>query len=347
MKKTALVAGATGIIGNYMVDHFSESQDWDVIGIARNPSPKTNVKFISVDLLDQSNIENTLKKHPEITHVFYAAYQDFGNDSYEQVKVNSGMFENLLNAVEKTSDNLERVLLIQGAKVYGVQHGKFKTPAKETDPRVMPPNFYYNQEDYLRNKQLGKKWDWSILRPDVVCGFSEGKPMNITMVLAIYASISKELNLPLRFPGTAYEYLAQVTSGKLLARASEWAALEPSASLEEFNITNGDFFRWKDLWQSLADYFELDIAEPINLKLQEVMVDKEELWDSMIEKYNLRNIPYDQIVSWGFGDFVLNSNYDVMSDTTKIHQYGFHEFIDSEIMFKEMFDDFKKMKLIP
>jgi hypothetical protein len=49
--------------------------------------------------------------------------------------------------------------------------------------------------------------------------------MNLSMVISVYASISRELGLPLRFPGTrnAYTALYQVTSADILARATEWA----------------------------------------------------------------------------------------------------------------------------
>ncbi|MBP1933335.1 hypothetical protein J2Z37_003348 [Ammoniphilus resinae] len=68
------------------------------------------------------------------------------------------MLKNVAMSVQETSNSLERVLLMQGAKVYGVRLGKYKTPAKETDPRHMPPHFYYNQEDFLRSYQKGKNW---------------------------------------------------------------------------------------------------------------------------------------------------------------------------------------------
>ncbi|WP_209811342.1 hypothetical protein [Ammoniphilus resinae] len=55
------------------------------------------------------------------------------------------------------------------------------------------------------------------MRPDLVAGLSIGNQMNIAMVIAVYATISKELDLPLRFPGKtgAYQALAQgcITSG--------------------------------------------------------------------------------------------------------------------------------------
>ena len=68
-----------------------------------------------------------------------------------------------------------------------------QTPAKETDPRHMPPNFYYNQEDYLVERSAGKTWSWTAFRPSSICGFAVGNPMNMATVIAVYASRCKEL----------------------------------------------------------------------------------------------------------------------------------------------------------
>jgi hypothetical protein len=72
------------------------------------------------------------------------------------------------------------------------------------------------------NFQKGKAWTWSAIRPSVVCGFALGNPMNLAMVIAVYAAISKELGLPLRFPGKpgAYDKLLEMTDVGLLAISS-------------------------------------------------------------------------------------------------------------------------------
>jgi hypothetical protein len=90
----------------------------------------------------------------------------------------------------------------QGGKAYGADLGPFKTPAREDDPRLIGPNFYYDQEDLLRQRQRRKSWFWTALRAEATTGFSIGSPMNLGMSIAIYAAISRELGLPLRFPGT-------------------------------------------------------------------------------------------------------------------------------------------------
>lgn len=65
--------------------------------------------------------------------------------------------------------------------------------------RHMPPNFYYNMQDYMVERQAhGALWTWSSLRPNPVAGVSRGSYMNITVSIALYAVICKELDLPLR-----------------------------------------------------------------------------------------------------------------------------------------------------
>ncbi|MFJ2043455.1 SDR family oxidoreductase [Paenibacillus taichungensis] len=348
-KYKALVVGATGIIGSYILDHLSILDEWDAIGVARNIPKKNPERYVSLDLLNPELLRNKLEQIRGITHIFYAAYQDFPAQSQEQLDVNTSMLANVVKAVEETSNSLDRVILMQGAKVYGVHLGKFKTPAKENDPRHLPPNFYYNQEDFLRTHQKGKSWTWTILRPDVVAGVSIGNPMSIAMVLGVYASISKELALPLHFPGkeNAYKALVQFTDASLLARASEWAALQKHTALEVFNITNGDLFRWEDLWPKLAQYFKIDAGPIQTISLTELMPLQKETWASMVNKYDLLQTPYEKVAAWPFGDFVFGCDYDVISDTTKIKQFGFHEVMDTEKELFAVMDELKKQKLIP
>ncbi|UNK16092.1 SDR family oxidoreductase [Paenibacillus sp. N3/727] len=349
LKKKALVVGATGIIGSYILDHLSSLVDWEAIGVARTIPDKHPERYVSLNLLDADQVKETLGHIQGITHIFFAAYQDFPAHSKEQIEVNTNMLANAVRGVEETSNSLERVVLMQGAKVYGAHLGKFKTPAKESDPRHLPPNFYYNQEDFLRTHQVGKSWSWTILRPDLVAGVSIGNPMSIAMVIGVYASISKELGLPLRFPGKegAFRALVQLTDASLLARASAWAAVQEHTAFEIFNITNGDFFRWENLWPKLARYFNMEAGPVQTISLSKLMPLQKEIWTAMIEKYDLLSIPYEKVAAWPFGDFVFGCEYDVISDTTKIKQFGFHEVINTEVELFTVLDELKKLGLIP
>jgi nucleoside-diphosphate-sugar epimerase len=349
-KKTALVAGATGIIGSYIMKHLSALEEWNVIGLCRTiPERKENATYLSLNLLDYADCVNKLQTVYEVTHIFYAAYQEFPALSTEQLDVNTTMLSNIMHAVEATSHALQHVVMMQGAKVYGAHLGEFKTPAKESDPRHMPPNFYYMQEDFLREHQLGKSWSWTILRPDVVAGVSIGNPMNLVTVIGVYASISKELGLPLRFPGKkgAYHALAQVTDASLLARASVWVTKNPLCAQQVFNVTNGDFFRWDTLWPKLAKFFDMEYAPLQTISLTHLMPLQKQVWERLVARHGLNPLPYEKMAAWPFGDFIFGCEYDVMSDTTKIKQFGFHEVMGSEDMLLHVLRELKEQKLLP
>ncbi|WP_394829252.1 SDR family oxidoreductase [Pendulispora albinea] len=348
-KKVALVVGANGVIGKNLIDHLSTLEGWDVIGLSRrgDRSSSPRLRYIAVDLLDANDTREKLSGLTQVTHVFYAAYQDRPTWA-ELVPPNLAMLVHVVNAIEPVATRLEHVSLMQGYKVYGAHLGPFKTPARETDAGHMPPEFNVDQQNFLEARQKGKAWSWSAIRPSVVGGFALGNPMNLAMVIAVYASISKELGLPLRFPGKpgAYDALLEMTDSGLLARATVWAATDPRCANQAFNINNGDLFRWSEMWPKIARFFELEVAPPLPMSLDVVMADKGPLWTSMMEKHGLVH-PYEDVSSWRFGDFVFSWNYDMFADGSKARRFGFHEHVETEAMFFQIFEDFRRRKVIP
>lgn len=306
------------------------------------------MRYVAADLLNEEDTRDKLGNLTEVTHIFYAAYQDRPTWA-ELVPPNLAMLVNVVNAIEPVAPNLRHISLMQGYKVYGAHLGPFKTPARETDAHHMPPEFNVDQQQFLEQRQPGSKWTWSALRPSVVCGFALGNPMNLAMVIAIYASMSKELGLPLRFPGKpdAYHSLLEMTDAGLLARATVWAATDERCANQAFNITNGDLFRWNELWPKIAAFFGLETAPPLPMSLDVVMADKEALWNTMVKKYDLADNSFRDVSSWRFGDFVFSWDYDFLADGTKARRFGFHDFIDTEKMFMDIFQDFRKRKVIP
>jgi len=347
-QKVALVVGARGVIGGRLVEHLAQDGGWEVIGLSRRGGePADRVRHVAVDLLDARATQARLGDLRDVTHVFYAAFQDRPSWA-ELVEPNVAMLANVLDAVQD-SPSLEHVSLMQGYKVYGAHLGPFKTPARESDAGHMPPEFNVDQQQLLEDRQADRAWTWSAIRPSVVCGFGLGNPMNLTMVLGVYATITKELGLPLRFPGKpgAYHTLLEMTDAGLLARATEWAATDPRAANQAFNINNGDLFRWSEMWPKIADYFELEVGPPLPMSLQQVMADKEPLWNAIVARYALTPNSYADVSSWAFGDGVFSWDYDLIADGSKARRHGFHEFVETESMFRAVFDDFRARGVIP
>jgi len=200
--KTALVAGGTGVVGRNLLRHLVSDLDWDVIAVSRRaPDIEGDYRHIAADLLDPIDVAAKLGGLSEVTHIFFSAYIEKPTWA-EMVVPNLALLTNLMDAVEPAARHLQHVNLMHGTKWYGSHLGPFKTPARETDPGHMPPNFYYDQQAFIVERQKGKAWTWSSARPHAICGFAVGNPMNLVMVLAVYATISKALGLPLRHPGS-------------------------------------------------------------------------------------------------------------------------------------------------
>lgn len=345
--KRAVVAGALGVSGRALVNHLVSLGDWEVIELSRrSPDFETPARFVSIDLLNRADVEALLDQVGGVTHLFYAALQ-FGMSFFEEIAPNLGMLRNVVEAAERSSPSLRKVVLLEGAKYYGAHLGPYKTPARESDPRHMPPNFYYDQEDFLKAQSAGKAWSWTALRPSTICGFAVGNPMNMATVIAVYAALCREMGLPLRFPGsrTAYGMLMEMTDAELLAKAMVWAAENDKCDAEAFNITNGGFDRWENFWPRLAEFFRLPYAPPQRFPMALFMSDKSPVWERMVQKHRLLNYSFEQAASWQFGEFLFNLEYNVMSDTTKSRRFGFHEAVDNEEMLLRLMTQFRECVL--
>lgn len=348
-RKVALVVGANGVIGGNLINHLVTLDDWQIIGLSRRGGISTDrVSYVAVDLLDAADTQSKLTPLTEVTHIFYAAYQDRPSWS-ELVAPNLAMLTNVVDAIVPVASALAHINLMQGYKVYGAHLGPFKTPARETDANHMPPEFNIDQQDFLERRQVGQRWSWSALRPSVVIGVGLGNPMNLAIAIAVYASMSKALGLPLRFPGKpgAYDSLIEMTDAGLLARAMVWAATTPACANQAFNITNGDLFRWSEMWPKIAAFFNLEVAPTLPMSLSTIMADKGGLWADLVTTHGLDDNTYQSVSSWPFADAVFSWNYDFFADGSKARRYGFHEHVNTEEMFMAVFEELRARKIIP
>jgi nucleoside-diphosphate-sugar epimerase len=349
-RRSVVVTGSQGVSGRAVLEQYAKLPGATVYGVSRRPAAgEGNVQHISVDLLDRDDVKSKLGHLSEITHLFFGAYIEKQNAA-EKSAVNVQLLRGLLDVLEESAPSLRHVTIFQGGKAYGSDLGPYKTPAREDDPRLMSPNYYYDQEDLLRARQKGSQWTFTVIRPGgAICGFSLGSPMNLISVIGVYAAICRVMGLPLRFPGPekVYRALYQVTSADLLARATIWAGETAAAQNEIFNVTNGDALRWQHMWPRIAKMFGMEIADPVPFLLSTYMADKGPVWDAIVKKENLQPIPYEQIVSWGYGDFAFRQDFDNVSSTIKVRRAGFHDCIDSESMFSQFFEKLREMRVLP
>ena len=355
-RPTVLVVGALGVVGRSVLEHFERLDGWDVIGLSRRqPDAPTRADWRAVDLRDRAACEAALGDLSSVTHIAYCAVYEKadvtrGWSEQDHVEINLAMLQNVVEVVERAAPNLRHITLMQGTKAYGGHLGPFKMPARETDARSMGPNFYYDQMDWLAERQQGKNWTWTIFRPQIVCGAALGSPLNIVAAIGAYAAISKEQGLPLRFPGGP-ERVAEATDARLIAQGIEWAGTSPNAGNQIYNIANGDVFIWQNLWPRVADLFGMDHAPPQPMSLARIMPENAACWDRLVARHGLRKTTLAELVpDWRFADFLFGygqrPNPHHMS-TIKIRQHGFHACIDSEEMFLELLGTLQSRNILP
>ena len=98
--KTALVVGARGVIGGNLIRHLEREGGWDVIGLSRRGGADSGpVRHVAVDLLDRDDALAKLGELSDVTHIFYAAYQDRPTWA-ELVGPNLAMLTNVVDAIE-------------------------------------------------------------------------------------------------------------------------------------------------------------------------------------------------------------------------------------------------------
>ncbi len=348
-RSKAIIAGVTGTVGRPLAVYLSQHKDWDVVGLSRSPPDEQVCVHEQADFSDARSCRVAFGRHADATHVFYAARAPHDESGQEDIGANVALFDTVLDAALATLRGLIHVHLVEGGKYYGVHLGPYKTPAREDDPRVEPPNFYYGQEDLLIERQRGRSWTWSASRPNLIWAVSPGRPRSPASTIGAYAAICAARGVAMDFPGpeAAFTTLTEATDEHLMAEAMAWIASAPDCANNAFNVTNGDLFRWRHLWPRIATYFGTVPGDVRPMSVAEVMRDADSEWDGIVRQRGLRPMPLSQVAVWAYADFMFRQDYDVISDMNKARRHGFDKSIDSTEMIFAQFARYRAARILP
>lgn len=356
-QKVALVVGDTGLVGTSLVNHLAGLDEWRVLGASRGAaSPDSKFEHISLDLTDPAGCCDALAAHTDITHVFWTARLkgttfDTPDSQSTTQRMNVAILANLLDALEPIAKDLRHVHLVQGTKWYGHGLGPIHSniPAREDDPRQMPPNPYYAQHDYLVQRQQGRTWTWSAVRPSAILGFAPGYPNNLVALVGAYAAICRELGIPLRFPGTPQTYTLPMSAVdvNILAEAIVWVSDHDACANQAFNVSNGDGFNWERLWPEIARHFGMEAGGVQPIPFSRYMGESADVWASVVAKHGLKDVPVEHLVDWEYGDYHFNKTRGEIPSIIKLWKTGFHEVTDTISLFLRVLDRYREARLLP
>jgi nucleoside-diphosphate-sugar epimerase len=358
---SALIAGASGLVGNATLERFLERSGFtEVVALSRRRpeiDSRRPFRHLSVDLRDGAAAREALAGVGDITHVVYAALFEkpglvAGWLDRDQMETNLAMLQNCLEPLlDKRS--LRHVTLLQGTKAYGIHVHPMPIPARERAPRDEHENFYWLQEDYLKERAREHGFAWTILRPQLIVGRPWGVAMNLPPIIGVYAALRREEGKPFSFPG-GVSYVWEAVDARLVADVIEWAGESPAAVNEHFNVTNGDVFEWRNLWPGMAEVLGVETGPDEPMSVVEYLADKEEHWSRVQEKHGLRRIPLADIVgeSHHYAEFCLACGATeppppAFSSRIKLQQAGFTGCFDTQETFNYWLQDLIGRRLIP
>jgi nucleoside-diphosphate-sugar epimerase len=354
MAGTALVIGASGIVGNNLARHLNQ-RGWRVYGLARRPPVDLEgVLPIAADVLDTGALRLALRDvHP--THVFISTWLRQKTEA-ENIRINGAMVRNVLDALSP-GGSVRHVALVTGLKHYlgpFEAYGKAALPAtpfREEQPRLAVENFYYAQEDEVFAAAERDGFGWSVHRPHTIIGYALGNAMNMGVTLAVYATICRETGRPFLFPGSATQWtgLTDMTDARLLARHLEWAATTDAARNQAFNVVNGDVFRWNWMWTQLANWFGLQAAAypDEGIPLEQQLADADAIWVKITDKYHLAEARLSVLTSPWHTDADLGRPIEVVTDMSKSRKLGFLDYQSTDDSFFDLFARLRETRIIP
>jgi nucleoside-diphosphate-sugar epimerase len=228
-----------------------------------------------------------------------------------------------------------------------------RIPAREDQPRVEHPNFYWLHEDYVREQSARRGFAFTIFRPQLIVGPNHGVVMNPLPVIGVYAAMRKAEGLPFSYPGGA-DWVWEMVDTRLIANAALWAARAPAAAGETFNLTNGEVFAWRDLWPAMARTLGVETGPDESIALAAYLPARAALWDRIVERHGLRPIPLGELLGEShhyadlcFAHGATRPPAPTFVSTVRIKQAGFTETCNTEASVCHWLEDLMARRILP
>jgi 2-alkyl-3-oxoalkanoate reductase len=244
---TALVTGATGLVGAHIVERLL-ADGWSVRALVRDPAragwlSRLDVAPVTGDVLDQPSF---VRAAAGVDHVFHCAATVTGRGEwkdFQQINV-----EGTRNAIAAASRAKARLLHLSSVAVYGPN--RWAAPGTKTDERTpidapLPDDAWYarskreSERLVMLAHEAGRVWATAV-RPSVVYGPRDRQfvPRMGRLLMRGYAPVIGTGRTTL-----GVVHAANVAQGAVLAATSDAAGGEVYNLAHDHDVTAADFFK--------------------------------------------------------------------------------------------------------
>ncbi|RLM68837.1 hypothetical protein C2845_PM17G05130 [Panicum miliaceum] len=123
------------------------------------------------------------------------------------------------------------------------------------------------------------------------------------------------------------------------------------AKNEAFNCSNGDIYKWRQLWPILAGRFGLEWigyeGEENRVKVSKAMAGKEVVWAEFVEENQLVPTQLHEVANWWFVDALFSVELEFLDSMNKSKEHGFLGFRNTVKSFNSWIDRMKAYNIVP
>ena len=253
-KKTILVTGASGFTGKYVTKIF-EKNGYDVVGMVQSNAKKNEV---ACELSSEKSVENALSKIKPNGIIHLAAISFVGHkNELDFYKVNLFGTLNLLNALDKSNINLDKIVIASSANVYGNP----KVNVLKENSEVSPVNHYAISKlsmEYM-TKMWFNKFNIIITRPFNYTGVGQDKNFLIPKIINHYQENKKVIELG------NLDVARDFSDVRDIARMY-FELYESKHNSEIVNLCSGQVYKLRDILNMMDEIAGYKIKVKINKK---------------------------------------------------------------------------------
>jgi len=243
---TALVTGATGLVGSHIVERLLQD-GWTVRALVRSPSPwleSLAVESRQGDVLDANSFSRAATGCDVIFHTAAAITPSGGWEAFRRLNVDGT--QTAIGAAERSG---ARLLQLSSVAVYGPDARYRPTGEKTSEDMALTPlpdGAYYarskreSEELVLAAHTAGRVWATAV-RPDVIYGCRDRQfvPRMARIIRRGVAPIIGDGHTTL-----ALVHAANVADGAVRAAMCETSGGRVYNLANDFDVTVREFFTW-------------------------------------------------------------------------------------------------------